>query len=419
MLVEFSVENYRSFRDRQTLSLVASRDDSLPRNVREIGGTRPLRVLKAAAILGANASGKSNLLRAMEAMQCAVIDAPLGGGTAAALANLSPFRGAEQTGEAATRLEVVVALDSQLYRYGFATDRRQILEEWLEASSLGGERFASRRLFARRGTDLDFGPSWRGDRKKLQAGLLSDHLVLTRAAKLEQQNAHELWSWMLHGILGDWPEGRGRLNDTRQVMRGLEFDDALGRALPWLDLARAADLGIVGMSRRQRPGGRRTARQSADDDERGAVLVTHRTSSGVEFDLDLFEDESDGTRRALALVGQLGEALEPRLMLVDELDSSLHPHLAGMLVAGLCNHTGRSQLVFTTHDATLLDPDLLRRDQVWFTEKRRDGSTELYSLWDIRERKEEVNLMRRYLSGRYGGVPVLGEWSLAEEAAGE
>ena len=182
-------------------------------------------------------------------------------------------------------------------------------------------------------------------------------------------------------------------------------------------LMRAADTGIGGISFRKQKGGQIEFEVTDREDlpvpkmqmiERDLPIFSHRSET-VQADIE-FEDESDGTQKFFGLAGIFLEILEQgSIAFVDELDRSLHPHLVRKIVEMFndpqSNPNG-AQLVFTTHDTTLLDPELLRRDQIWFTEKDRNQASSLYSLADISVRKNEA-FAKGYLSGRYGALPAL------------
>ena len=147
-------------------------------------------------------------------------------------------------------------------------------------------------------------------------------------------------------------------------------------------------------------------------DESPRVTALHRRADGEEVAFSFDEDESAGTKQVYALAAHWLTGLAMgRVLAVDELHAKLHPLISRLLIEAFHEHRGQAQMVFTTHDCSLLDSDLFRRDQVWFTEKDETGATDLYSLWDYRPRKDE-NIRGGYLRGRYGAIPFVGELSL-------
>lgn len=422
MLIEFRVENHRSICTEQALTMTAGRagapDDPRPRAV---GGFSE-RLLTAAALYGANASGKSNVLAALEFMRQAIVHShrtwPPGGGVPRA-----PFAWGAKASEPSL-FEVAILQHGTRYRYGFVVDDERFLEEWLYAWPAGRKQS----WFEREGDDFKFGEHLHGENRVVQQVTRPNSLFLATAA----QHGHE----QLTGVHA-WFQAMRTVNVSPGILQriyddiyferwlGLTFQGGADAPLhfplgegPAVDehlesireLMRAADVGIVDVKLEYgdddpgaRPGRRRPAR----------LMVRHQSSAG---DAWLpFREESRGTQRLFHVAPALVDALQSGgLLVIDELEASLHPLLA-IHVVRLFNdprtNPRNAQLVFTTHDTNLLGTELgepaLRRDQIWLTEKDGEGATCLYPLTDYKPRKAE-NLERGYLQGRYGAIPFLG-----------
>lgn len=419
MLVEFTVGNYLSFREPQTLSLVASSDTRLPGNVLPVPEAPGLSLLKSVALYGANASGKSNLLRALDFATRFVQSsaAPLPGGGIPVV----PFRLDAAYRSRPSEFELVFIEGCERYTYGFRVDGERVHEEWLTAVALR-HRARSRVLFRRGpGGGVEWG-SWRGERKALERRVRPDALLLSVAAQFNNPTATDAMGWFTRSPSPLMGNGANRLS---LLTSSLAADDE-GFARRLTGFMRAADLGIVSWAVERRPVPRTLWEQIPPEAREGvrAFLqegepvpkAVHLDADGEPVVFDLAEDESAGTAQLYALAGLWLEALHVcPLVTRDELETSLHPLMARHLIESLHGMERPSQLVFSTHDCTLLDRDLLRRDQIWFTEKDRTGATKLYSLWDFRVRHDE-DLQGRYLKGRYGAVPFLGTWSFEDDA---
>ena len=426
-LVSFRAENARSFRDEVEFSLLATAMAE-PEYVRQLrwreGGT-PLPVLPSAAIFGANGSGKTNILKAMDDMRWQVLHSfrhgdPTGG------MERSPFLLAEAGSAQPTRFEVDLVLGGVRHAYGFVFDDDKVREEWAYRYPKGRAAL----LFHREGDALEFGAAERPKGRRIGELLRSNALFLSTAASANHRLLLPLYEWFGQNLLFAGVESRPFRQALTTQMLG---DDQHREAV--LSLFRAADLGLTDakkhridpeMADRLRRAVRilsgREDEATSDDFVRFEELGVRFTHRGLDGDVELdADDESLGTRVWFGLVGPVIRVLETgSVFLADELDASLHPALVARLV-GLFQdpqtNPRHAQLVFNSHDSTLLSDSvgrrLLGRDQVWFTEKAHDGATTLFPLVDLEPRKQE-SIRKRYLEGRYGGQPIL---SSAEFAA--
>jgi hypothetical protein len=413
MLIRFRVENFLSIREEQELSLVASALSEHPETLVSAGSG--LELLRAAAVYGPNASGKSALFHALSFMRNAVIEShrnwnPTGGvpRTSFALDQKSAYE--------PSLFAVDVLVRGVRYEYGFTADFFRVHEEWLYAYPRGRKQEWFTRD-ASRDVEFAFSRSLPGENRAIAALTRPNSLFLSAAAQNNHEQLKSIYHWFVQGL---WIVG----DSTRSYFESYAIElcrHEADRESLLASLA-SADLGITDIEFREsgpapetQTGPEFSGVSSAADPfnvffQPPHVRLWHSTGgSGASVSLP-FEQESRGTRTLFGLLGILIWCLNSGgTLVVDELDQSLHSHLARQIVARfLSPHTNprAAQLIFNTHDTNLLGEDLLRRDQVWFTEKTSDGATRLFPLTDFRARKYE-NLERGYLQGRYGAVPSL------------
>ena len=414
MLVEFRTQNFRSLREEQVLSLVASPDKSLlDTHALDTGLKAAPHVLKSAVVYGANASGKSNLIKALQYMRDVVLmSATLQPGQA--FARLQPFRLDAVSASQSTAFEVTFILDGVRYQYGFAMNAQRIVsEQLLVYKAFKPQRWFERHFDAESGKDVyEFGPGLKGAKTLWEGATRPNALFLSMAVQLNSEALRPVYDWFAHRLV--------ILNEHAPLSPQFSLEmlklEAQRKAIG--EFLRAADISIADVEvatkqatvhsiRFDLATGKReeeTGEQTVDE-----VRFHHLTEHGqAVFDL---ADESSGTRNLLFLAGPVLDILSNgQTLVVDELDTSLHTLLVQALVRLFHRpeaNTGGAQLVFTTHDTSLLDAyGLFRRDQVWFVEKRPDQSSSLYPLLDFSPRKNEA-LERGYLQGRYGGLPLL------------
>lgn len=400
VLLRFRVANVRSLRDEQELSFVVPVDEQAESaNVVDLAGDGSVAVLPLIGIFGANASGKSNVLKALTDMRSAVLDSYARwasyDGTPRHVFALSPKDESEPS-----FFEVDVVIDSVRWTYGFELGPTRVESEWLHSYPRGRrqewlDRDASRSEVFR----------WPGGRVRDRAQLVRrtrpNTLLLSTAGTDNHPQLSPLFHWFRRNLLMIDPENE-RAERERYTTKALSGP----RAARIQELLRVADLGITG------------AQVVQEGPGRDAVKLTHRSAAGeVPFD---WEEESYGTRSWFALLGPLLLALdEGAVLLVDELDASLHSRFAAEVVRlfhdPYANPKG-AQLIFTSHDATVLTTPsgerLLDPGQVWLTQKDKDGATELYPLTDAAPGDGE-DLTQSYLAGSFGGVPSLLEGQIA------
>ena len=414
MLVEFRTQNFRSLREEQVLSLVASPDKSLlDTHALDTGLKAAPHVLKSAVVYGANASGKSNLIKALQYMRDVVLmSATLQPGQA--FARLQPFRLDAVSASQPTAFEVTFILDGVRYQYGFAMNAQRIVsEQLLVYKAFKPQRWFERHFDAESGKDVyEFGPGLKGAKTLWEGATRPNALFLSMAVQLNSEALRPVYDWFAHRLVILNEQSPLSPQFSLEMLKLEVQRKAIGEFL------RAADISIADVevaTKQATVHGIRfdlvTGKREEDTGEQTVdeVRFHHLTEHGqAVFDL---ADESSGTRNLLFLAGPVLDILSNgQTLVVDELDTSLHTLLVQALVRLFHRpevNTGGAQLVFTTHDTSLLDAyGLFRRDQVWFVEKRPDQSSSLYPLLDFSPRKNEA-LERGYLQGRYGALPLL------------
>ena len=420
MLIEFSVANFRSFKDRATLSLEASPDDWLEDS--HVVQTDPLRLLRTAAIYGANAGGKSNFLVAMASFRDLVKNSSKNLQLGDRIPVI-PFRLHSETERAPSHFEAVFLHNGTRYRYGFEATAEAVTSEWLFTQR---ESIRETTLFTREGTRIEVSDTFR-EGKPVEKLTRPNALFLSVVAQFNGEVAGSIVNWMnqFRNISG--LNDQATLGFTMLLMSDPQFAANYGPMI--LDLVKQADMGIEGLHRHEAspeklasmvPFGipENIRAQILNSTGTGAFTVTssHRkygsdeTPVGsVEFDFD--SDESSGTQKFVALAGPFLHTLnEGSILFVDELEARLHPLLTKALVDLFNGPANRknAQLIYATHDEGLLDPKHVRRDQVWFAEKDRKGASRLYCLDEFKGVRKEAKFSKEYLLGQFGGVPRLG-----------
>lgn len=421
MLLEFRFKNFRSFREEQTLTLAASGDKSLETYNTAPSGVKAVpRVVLSAVVYGANAGGKSNLLRALQFM-AAVVTQSAAMMQAGETFNYQPFRLDRSSTEAPSEFEVTFTLGGVRYQYGFSLEAHRVLHEYLLVYKAFKPQQWFERTFDKEHEKYvyDFGVGLKGQKTVWENATRPNALFLSTAVQLNSDQLRPVFDWFAHHLVVFnelSPLSRDR---SVEMLRNSEGRNVLCRFL------RAADISIsdIEVVTKRVPAktfyfdlARGKSEIREEEQEVNELRFLHESEGGSAF--FSLNDESMGTRNLLFLTGPILTMLnQGTVLVVDELDNSLHPLLVRRLVKlfhdPALNKNG-AQLIFTTHDTSLLDTELFRRDQVWLVEKEEDQSSKLYPLSDFSPRKNEA-LAKGYLLGRYGGLPFLEGWQESEE----
>ncbi|WP_406342969.1 ATP/GTP-binding protein [Streptomyces sp. NBC_00648] len=405
MLLRFRTANVRSLRDEQELSFVVSQDDDsdVARTVGLSDG-KQLRVYPLLGIFGANASGKSNVVFALKKMREAVLNSYAQWtsyqGIPREVFALDPKAAAESA-----FYEVDFVLDDEVrWTYGFELGSKRVESEWLHAYPKGRRQVWLDRDSSRAKV-FDFPGERIQDRALLARTTRPDALFLSRAANDNHPQLTRIYRWFQRNLWDITPETEIA---EREAFTARQLLDPAARERIE-ELLRVADLGISGAEVEHHPG------------RPPSVKLLHAGGSEEPVALD-WQRESFGTRSWFALIGPLLLALDQgAVLLIDELDASLHPRFAAEVVrlfqAPWAN-TNAAQLVFTSHDPSLLSAPrggrLLEPGQIWLTEKDKHGATEIYPLSDVEPGAEE-DLTDSYLAGAFGGVPRMAAGQIGRE----
>jgi AAA15 family ATPase/GTPase len=422
MLIEFKVTNYRSIKDEQILSLVASNyDDSLPENLihPDLPGLSKVKLLKGVALYGPNASGKSNILTAFRFMANFVRL------SATRIAPNDPIETEPFCLDAdsltyPSRFEVIAVIEKIRYVYGFVLDRQRVYQEYLVAFPKGSAQKWFKRTYDQEGNKYTWDPSTTFF--KLDADLCNktrpNSLFVSTGAQFNNAQLTVIYNW--------FSEGLRFLNLGVGARLGPSFTATLieeqkSNVAAIIALLKSADFGITGADVKYKEltaeeiKAKYSPSMVRDMESTGIktheISFKHRHAANKDTAIN-FSEESAGTQRFFSLAGPWLDILDHGYtVLIDEIETSLHPMLVKeflkLLFNSQLNQKG-AQVIFTTHNPILLDTDIIRRDQIWFTEKDDNGATHLYPLTDFQPRKTE-SLVRGYLAGRYGAIPFIPE----------
>jgi uncharacterized protein len=416
MLVELKIKNFRSFREETTLSMVASADKTLLENTvaaPKFGGRS---LLRSAVVYGPNAAGKSNLIAAASFVDDFVnssmerkLNSPI---------EVTPFLLVAKPDSAPVEFEITF-IDSRdvRYQYGFHVTAKQVVREWLVAYPKGlPQTWFEREHPVGKEPEWYFGRNLKGRNSQVAELTRPDVLFLSNAAKLNHNQLGRVFEWFQKSLRVIDPDEADRALFLYSAVKAKEEEKSRAGIRSLLEVA---DFGISDFDVQERTFTEKDFPEDMPVELRNQfvnkktldIFMRHPVSGIGEVALPI-EEESSGTQRYFALSGPLYDVLENGWTLfVDELDSSLHPLLVRYIVELFHNpqiNPKGAQLIFNTHDTTLMDGSLFRRDQIWFVEKDRQGCSHLYPLLDYSPRKDEA-LVKGYLLGRYGAIPFLSE----------
>ena len=428
MIIDFSVKNFRSFQAEQRLSFVASNyDKDLPGNVIELAlpGLEGVKLLKALAIYGANAAGKSNVLKAMMFLDY-FVESSATGLDEGDPTGVEPFVLCPECPKQPSEFGLRFVVEGIRYHFALVVDRERVLYESLSAFPEGVERVWYERSWNEETATYDWSPHRPTGFKRDPAIVgytRQNALFLSTAAKWNNAQLAPVYRWFKQRLQflrlnADFPSLGPDFTGAYMLKGPNERNQVV-------QLLRHGDFGILSAESRAHDIRREDIPADIPDKmaaellkkKRLEVVLGHRGAEGQEFPL-AWGEESSGTQKLFSLAGPWLEILKHgHVAGIDEIESSMHPAMVVALLRLILDpeqNPKNAQIVFTTHNPLLLDPTLLRRDQVWFADKDDEGATHLYPLSDYKPRKGE-SLVRGYLAGRYGAVPFIPNGLLAKE----
>lgn len=411
MFIDFNVKNFRSFHEQQMFSLIKSKSDEHPNNAFSIHENSNFSLLKTVAIYGANASGKSNFLKALSTMKRIVT----GNYQRGDKLPITPFKLNSSTIDQPTEFEITFIVDNVRYQYGFSASATQIYDEWLFAYPKGHAQKWFERIWDQETQSYDwkFSSFLLGSKQIWLQSTRENALFLSTAVQLNSEQLKPIFDWfndILHFSNSD---------GFTPIFTANLCEDNKSDILEFLKTAdfHISDINVEKKELNISDFPTEMPEQLKDflaknlKGEKGLRLETiHIDNNGKQVPFD-FHDESDGTQKFFAFAGPILDVLRNGYVLcIDELNVNLHPKIVKFLVE-LFHHPEsnpkNAQLIFTTHETSILTQDVFRRDQIWFCERSKEQSSILYPLSDFSPKKGKENLELGYLSGRYGALPFI------------
>ncbi|MGC1378742.1 MAG: ATP-binding protein [Anaerolineales bacterium] len=432
MLIRFRVRNFLSFKDEVEFSMIPGRTKQHPSHVISGGsGRNDTDLLRAGVIYGANAAGKSNLIHALSFARMLITQ----GVEARESIPVIPFKLDKEFYTQPSKFEFEIRCGDKDYLYGFEADAERIQAEWLhQIKKTTTVLIFERKTDEKKKTSIKF-DNLKFDTKKdadflefVGRGTRSNRLFLTETIEREVKFFEDVYNWF-ESLMIIYPDSHFQIDfvNNQRTNAIVKYLEKFGTGVCGFDVPKiSAEAEIPGRILRDivkalKPGekmaltnpveGQRYMITKSDEGEIVAnkFVLKHRMNDcddEVPFDAG---DESDGTNRLIDLLPILVPSNEePRVYIIDELDRSLHPKLCYELIKEFLTNNGQSQLIVTTHESNLLTFDLLRRDEIWFVEKDKQGATSAYSLEAYTPRYDK-DIQKGYLLGRFGAIPMIGK----------
>ena len=439
MIVSFSVENWKSFRTRTMFSMVATQERQHGERVPKINKYRS-RILPIATIYGGNASGKTNFFQALNFAKEYVLK----GGQPDSLIAVEPFRLDDTAMEEPSRFSFEILIDENLYSFHFSVTRNAVLKEKLALVNTTGEKV----LYERCGGKSSFHQSLKNTRcRSIFEGTRDNQLFLTNSVSQKLDLFRPVYDWFRNTLVLIAPDALfasfGQLMDETDPLFS-----AVNEILPQLDTGIAQLNGeTISLEKIPLPdllksklqedlkegmayhipfqGGERFIVTRKNGDLIAKKLVTYHSGTDGSQVLFGIRQESDGSQRVIDLLPaflDLSDSTSKKVYVIDEIDRSLHTLLIRQLLEvylSCCNKDSRSQLLLTTHNVLLMDQDLLRRDEIWVTERDSSGISTLFSFSEYKDVRYDKDIRKSYLQGRLGGIPRLLLGPLSTPCQGE
>ncbi|MBQ9989824.1 MAG: ATP-binding protein [Lachnospiraceae bacterium] len=417
MLIQFNFKNYKSFRDEVSLDLSATKITEHESHVVEIANDK---LLKVAAIYGANASGKSNVYDAFDYMTYYVAESFNFGGEEDSrrkkeneYVKVVPFLFDEKSRKEETTFEVFYVDNAEnsgrTYQYGFALKEDEVVEEWLYSKAKTARNNYRTIFYRKKGEELEMNGFSKNHVENIKVSLNKETLIVSLGSRLKIPKLKKIRDWFLNNEILDF--GDPAENFFRSRVLPEDFVDSKEVQLNVVKYFASFDEAIKGFNVEKLQ-----QEEEKDTGKRYKIDALHQMTNSQKMAAIPLKSESSGTLKMFALYPSLKDVLDNGgTLFIDELNARLHPLLVRNIVLTFLSpeiNTQNAQLIFTTHDIWQFSNELLRRDEIWLVNKNRDGVSELYSLVDFKD--EEGNKVRRdealskkYLTGNYGAIPAL------------
>ena len=417
MLIQFNFKNYKSFRDEVSLDLSAARIKEHENHVVDIANDK---LLKVAAIYGANASGKSNIYDAFEYMTYYVAESFNFGDEKDSrwkkvnnYPEATPFLFDEKSRYNETTFEVFYVDNAEnsgkIYQYGFSLKKNEVVEEWMYSKAKTARNNYRTVFYRKKGEELEMNGFSKNHMENIKASLNQETLIVSLGSRLKIPKLKKVRDWFLNNDVLDFgnptenfirskvlPEG---FVDNKEVQKNVvkyfaSFDESI------------QDFNIEKLAQYD----------EKDSGKNYRIDTLHKTTYSQEMSAIPLTMESSGTLKMFALYPSLKNVLDSGgTLFIDELNARLHPLLVRNIILTFLTpeiNTHNSQLIFTTHDIWQFSNELLRRDEIWLVDKNTDGVSELYSLVDFKDEegnkvRRDETLSKKYLTGSYGAIPAL------------
>jgi AAA15 family ATPase/GTPase len=427
MLIQFSVKNFRSIKEELTLQLIKGSGSELdgnnefPANAK---GAPKMHLLNSAVIYGANASGKSNIIFALQEMKWMVVNSSNKLEPEDEI-DVTPFRFSSESISQPTEFNMDFVVEGVRYQYGYAATKDKVIEEWLFAFPNGKAQTWFLREYNESTGEYDWTKDGylTGTKSNWKNATRKNSLFLSTAVQFNSKQLQPIFSWFSNTLRNVGFDGVSPIHTANKVFsaQGTKNEEMVKQDV--LNFLKSADLGISDIFVKEDevrlsnlPSSMpNSLKNEIVDSMKGKKRLIVKTGHKIKGSkklayLDLNE-ESDGTQRVFSLIAPWLDCLETgSVLFIDELHNSLHPNLVRFLIS-LFNSSEKNpnhaQLIFSTHETSVLNQQVFRRDQIWFCHKCENQETTISSLNDFKIRKNSTNLERDYLSGLYGAVPFV------------
>ena len=408
MLIKFNFENYKGFKDYVSLDMLAT---SLKEHQYNLIDTGDDKLLKIAAIYGANASGKTTVLDAFHFMASFVRNS-FKNSTSNIDIPLKRFAFDKDSKKKPSEFEVFIKYKNNEYQYGFKMDDKKILEEWLYKRDLRFKKNIKYNiLFEREGKQIDCSQKLK-EANGLKSIVEDNTLFLSICSNAKIPYVKDVMEWFSNTIFVNMGNCEIEAYLTRGVSSGIENREYQKEVVNFLN---AIDISIEDIY---------VEKMSIESEKaRYNIYSCHKVKGEKELVKLPFTEESSGTQKMFAMYNLFKHSIEKGLpIFIDELDAKLHPllmkYILSMFHSEETNSKG-AQLIYTAHDDFTLSKDVFRRDQIWFVEKDIDSVATLYSLaeYKIGDKKvrNDASYSKDYLAGKYGAIPILNKFEINRE----